>query len=148
MSDNPVKDEVENFNRRSLKKTETKVKTNLPTQEGECALNISFAQFHTSPSTIVSKHIFGYYGVIVKCTPRYLSTFHFSFVIKMQKKKGSDLIYEELMTFAPGTMIFQIRWTIKCVQGSFILKRRRGQFFTDFTICIKSDHASVSVFLL
>ncbi|CAF99098.1 unnamed protein product [Tetraodon nigroviridis] len=33
MSDNPVKQEVENFNRRSLKKTETKMNTSLPTKE-------------------------------------------------------------------------------------------------------------------
>uniref|UniRef100_A0A3B5KMF6 Thymosin beta 1 n=1 Tax=Takifugu rubripes TaxID=31033 RepID=A0A3B5KMF6_TAKRU len=33
MSDNPVKEEVEKFNRRSLKKTDTLVKQHVPTKE-------------------------------------------------------------------------------------------------------------------
>lgn len=107
---------------------------------------LSSAQFHT-PSTVVSKDFFGYCEVIASVQlPFALSVL---FCYQDAREKGSDLIYEEMhfMTFAPGTMAFQIRRAIKCVQGSF-LKKRRGQFCTDFTICIKSDHTSVSMFLL
>lgn len=36
MSDNPVKEEVQKFNRSSLKKTETKEKQFMPTKDGRC----------------------------------------------------------------------------------------------------------------
>lgn len=36
MNDNPVKEEVQKFNRSSLKKTETKEKQSMPTQDGKC----------------------------------------------------------------------------------------------------------------
>lgn len=102
MSDNPVKEEVENFNRRSLKKTETKVNTSLPTKEGECALNI-FCSVPHSRSTIVSKD----FWVIVKSLRVHAQlpfTLPFLFCYQDATEKGSDLIYEELhfMTFAPG----------------------------------------------
>lgn len=48
MSDNPVKEEVENFNRRSLKKTETSVKQRIPTKEGECVLDKHASSFPLS----------------------------------------------------------------------------------------------------
>lgn len=39
MSDKAVKAEVENFNRKSLKKTDTVIKQSLPTKEGERVLD-------------------------------------------------------------------------------------------------------------
>lgn len=87
MSDNPVKQEVENFNRRSLKKTETKMNTNLPTKEGKWAPNISSAQSYSFPSTAVAKDIFGYCEVHAQLP----FTLSFLFCYQDASEKGSDL---------------------------------------------------------
>lgn len=84
MSDNPVKEEVENFNRRSLKKTETTVKQPLPTKEGECALILC------SVPHPIHHCVKGHFWLLwshCKCSPSYLSPFRFSFVIKTWEKK-------------------------------------------------------------
>lgn len=48
MSDNPVKQEVQNFDKKCLKKTNTQEKNTLPTQEGKQDCKLSFSS-HTSP---------------------------------------------------------------------------------------------------
>lgn len=128
MNDIPVKKEVETFNRSSLKKTQTKTSSQLPTKEGECPL--IFCSVPHSVHHCVKEHTcIWLLWSHCECTPSYLSPFQFSFVIKMHEKKGSVLAYEELqfMTFAPGTTTFQIRKAIKCAHTRFFLKRRRGQ---------------------
>lgn len=48
MSDKAVKDAVENFNKRSLKKTETVIKQTLPTKQGERVLDNYASSFPLS----------------------------------------------------------------------------------------------------
>lgn len=53
MSDKAVKAEVENFNRKSLKKTDTVVKQSLPTKEGERLL-YKYASFFPLSDLLLS----------------------------------------------------------------------------------------------
>lgn len=77
--------------------------------------------------------------------------FTLSFLVCYQdaREKGSDLIYVELhfMTFAPGTKTFYIRRAIMCIGKLLLEKEKRMVLYCMFTICIKSDHTSVFVFV-
>lgn len=48
MSDNPVKQEVQNFDKKCLKKTNTAEKNTLPTKEGKKTGSVRFS-FHMAP---------------------------------------------------------------------------------------------------